>query len=327
MKKGYKILIITALFISGLSFTAWNVFNYYWRTQGTVNTFSTFTEPEALSFSKIKWVEDSFGTFKTDISAFFIKVELNGVDDSFYMQFDTGTSQTLFYGKTLHALKAKHPSFEPVESQSGNYWLKSPVLKIGDLNFGARDLLVKADLGSEEIDPSFTIIGTIGFDAIVGRKLILDFKNNQLTITNKDINKLNYIFKPLEGASLDRFPILIPAEVDGEDVQLLYDTGSSMFPLIVDNQKLLHIENAGRTDTLCCITSWGKSYDFYRRKLNTDIKIGNLVEKQPYVYSSKSMDQYDYFPNWLMMGIAGNHMFIDKILLIDTQNNIFGICD
>jgi len=38
---------------------------------------------------------------------FFVKVELNGIDDSFYMQYDTGTQQTLFYGKTLNALQAK----------------------------------------------------------------------------------------------------------------------------------------------------------------------------------------------------------------------------
>jgi hypothetical protein len=37
------------------------------------------------------------------------------------------------------------------------------------------------------------------------------------------------------------------------------------------------------------------------------------------------MDQYSVFPNWLMMGLTGNQMFLNKVILVDTENNIFGI--
>lgn len=325
MHKKLTILLLALVFITGLLFTVWKVFNYYWRTRETINTFHSFIEPDTLSFIDIKWVGDSYGPLKTDIGSFFVKVKLNGVDDSFYMQFDTGTSQTKLYGKTLNALKEKYPSFELTKSESGNYWLESATLSIGDVSLQADNLLVLPNFGNAKIDTVFTVLGTIGYDAIVGRKLILDFKNDRLAITTKDLKYLDITFTEIKVASLDRFPILIPAEVDGEKVQLSYDTGSSMFSLVVDNKKLQNIENAGSIDTLCCATSWGKSYDFYRRRLNSSIKIGGLVEKRPYIYSSNAMDQYSIFPNWLMMGLTGNKMFIDKVILIDTENNIFGV--
>jgi hypothetical protein len=146
-----------------------------------------------------------------------------------------------------------------------------------------------------------------------------------LTITAKELNDIEYSFTILEGASLDRFPILIPAKVDGKSVQLQYDTGSSMFPLILDNKRLLSINNAGETESLCCITHWGNASEFYRRRLNSEIKIGRLTEFNPYIYGSPSMEQFSYFPNWLMMGITGNQLFIDSVLLLDTKNNQFGI--
>jgi hypothetical protein len=325
MNKVVKVLLILAFITSALLFGSWKVFNHYWRTNSTVNTFGTFTEGDVPTPTKIKWVEGTYGSVTSPISAFFVEVQLNGISDSFYMQFDTGTPQTVLYGKTINKLNEKYPTLNLTQSESGNYWLESADLKIGRARLQAEQLLARPTMGSDSLDSNFIIIGSIGFDAILNKKLILDFKNNLLTLTNKDINQPEYAFKNVEGANLHQFPILLPAIVDGEKVQLQFDSGSSMFSLIMDNQKLADLKNADEIDTLCCITSWGKSFDFYRRKLETNIKIGNITEDKPYVYSSNSMNQYSYFPNWLMMGQTGNKIFIGKILLIDTDNNIFAI--
>ncbi|AFU69880.1 hypothetical protein P700755_003230 [Psychroflexus torquis ATCC 700755] len=37
-----------------------------------------------------------------------------------------------------------------------------------------------------------------------------------------------------------------------------------------------------------------------------------------------SLSQSDYFPNGLMMKLAGNEFFLNKVLFIDTENNFFG---
>lgn len=134
-------------------------------------------------------------------------------------------------------------------------------------------------------------------------------------------------FNQVKGASVDRFPILLPAEVDGEKVQLWFDTGSSMFSLLLANNKLAALDNAGAIDTLCCISAWEKSYEFYRRELKGSIAIGNLYEQKPKVYASEAMNEVAYFPNWFMMGITGNQFFLGKVILVDTENNIFGISD
>jgi hypothetical protein len=327
VNKAFKILIIIFISLLILAFTGWQTFNYFWRTKSTVNTFSEFIEPDSVSFSPIIWRKGNFGGVSTDIGSFFVKVELNGVNESFYMQFDTGASQTVLYGRILNQLKEKYPNLAPSKNSSGNDFFKDAQLKIGDAILETDYLRILSNMGSNKIDSSFNIIGTVGFDAIYNRKLILDFKQNRLAITNRKIEDLNYPFQELKGASLDRFPILIPAEVDGENVQLWFDTGSSMFSLITAEQKLQDIENASTIDTLCCISVWGKSYDFYRRKLNSEIKIGNLTNKNPDVFATENMNQIANFPNWLVMGITGNQMFLDKVLLIDPKNNYFGISD
>ncbi|HET8858531.1 hypothetical protein [Marivirga sp.] len=327
MSKLFKIFITLFITFLILSFAGWHTFNYYWRTKSTVSTFSNFTEPDSLSFSEIIWREGNFGNIKTEIGSFFVKVELNGVNDSFYMQFDTGAPQTVLYGRKLNKLKEKYPNLSPATNDSGKEYFKDAQLKIGDIILETDYLRILPEMGSAEIDSAFNIIGTIGFDAILDRKLILDFRNDKITITNQDVKDLNYSFDLVNGVSLKRFPILLPAQVDDENVNLFYDTGSSMFSLILPPNKLSNMDNSQTIDTLCCISAWGKSLEFYRRKLNSDIKIGKIIENQPDIYAASSMNPYSYFPNWVMMGVTGNQMFLNKVLLIDTKNNIFGISD
>jgi hypothetical protein len=325
--KAFKILTIILITLLILAFAGWQTFNYYWRTKSTVKTFSQFSEPDSISYTPILWRKGNVGSIKTDIRSFFVKVKLNGIDDSFYMQFDTGASQTVLYGNTLTQLQRKYPSLSISKGASGNDIFKNAQLKVGSINLEADYLKILTDMGRKEIDSAFNIIGTIGFDAIIDRKLILDFKEDRLAITNKDKKDLGYSFNDLEGASLDRFPILIPAIVDGDNVQLWYDTGSSMFSLITAEQKLKELKNASLPDTLCCISVWGKSYNFYRRKLNSEIRIGNLTHKNPDVFATENMNQIANFPNWLVMGITGNQMFLDHVVLVDNKNNYFGISD
>jgi hypothetical protein len=327
VNKAFKILLIVAITLLILTFAGWQTFNYFWRTKSTVNTFSSFDEGDSLIYSKIIWRKGTFGSIKTDIGSFFVKVQLNGVDNSFYMQFDTGAAQTVLYGNILEQLQKKYPSLTISESASGNDIFKDAQLKIGNTSFEADYLRILPNMGKNKIDSAFNIIGTIGFDAILNRKLILDFKQDQLAITNKNHKDVGYNFKELEGASLDRFPILIPAEVDGEKVQLWFDTGSSMFSLITAEQKLQNLKNDSPIDTLCCISVWGKSYDFYRRTLHSQIKIGDLTLKNPDVFATENMNQIANFPNWLVMGITGNQMFLDHVVLVDNKNNYFGISD
>ncbi len=325
MKRKFgKILIITSAVIITLIFAAWQTFNHYWRTNQTFDTFTTFTEPDSLSFTDIIWHESSFGSIHTAIGSFLVKVQLNGIDDSFYMQFDTGTPRTMLYGRTLKKLKEKYPSLKTGQSKNGNTYFSSVQLKIADVAYEADSLRILPNMGSNILDSSFNIIGTVGYDAIVGRKLILDFKNNHFAITNKSFEELGD-FRHVEGASVDRFPILLPAKVNDEEVQLWYDTGSSMFSLLLANNKLAALDNAGAIDTLCCTSAWGKSYEFYRREIEGSISIGDLNEQTPQVYASEVMNEVAYFPNWFMMGITGNHIFLDKIILVDTENNVFGI--
>jgi len=78
------------------------------------------------------------------------------------------------------------------------------------------------------IDSAYKI-GTTGYDAILNRTLILDFKNNRFSITNKSIDDLGYSVK-LVDCSVNKYPAFISAKIGNKKVRFMFDTGSSIFP-------------------------------------------------------------------------------------------------
>jgi hypothetical protein len=326
MRKRNKIIVWSLGAILLLMCVGWMVFDYYWRTRATITTFSRYSEHEVITPAKIRWKAASYGDFKTDISSFYVPVQLNSIDRTLYMQFDTGTPRTVLYGKTLATLKQTYTFAKERNSKSRkNTWQSDITLQIGSSRLWADELLVLSHMGTATIDSSFTVIGTLGYDVLLDRKLLLNFKENEFLLTEKSKSQFEYNFSAIEDSSIDRFPMLLPAKVDGKNVSLHYDSGSSMFPLIVDQKRFENLTNTSVTDTLCCVRSWGKSYEFYRKQLHSTITLGEFTTVKPYIYSTKSMEQYQYFPDWLLMGLMGNVLFMDKVLWIDTNQNFFGV--
>lgn len=325
-----KKLLRVALYIFGILFLliiiGVPISISYLRSSSTIETFLNFEESEDLSFSKMVWRSDSLGNEEIEKVAFFIPVKIEGITDTLYMQFDSGTQTTILYGKTFDALTENNQAIETYYDDDSLRFLKSPTLLLNKLEFEAEKLRIAKTLGNENYDPSFIIIGTIGFDIFVNRTLILDFKNDQLAISDRVTNDLNYNLSYVEDASIDRFPLLVPATVGDKSTNLFYDTGSSMFSLLTSNKRLAKIDD-NPADSLCCISSWGRQFPVYKKDLTTPIKIGSSsFDNQP-IYSCEVLDMVDYAPSWYLYGITGNRLFDNKIVVIDTKNNLLGIED
>ncbi len=43
------------------------------------------------------------------------------------------------------------------------------------------------------------------------------------------------------------------------------------------------------------------------------------------VYGCEVLDMVDYIPSWYLFRMTGNRLFNNKIIVIDTKNNKFGI--
>lgn len=324
MRKTLKFLLYTCLLLLVLLVIGIPTYISYWRNSATKNTYTSFTEPAHISFCHIKWTSDFLGDEKIEKIAFYVPVKVKGLKGNFFMQFDSGTQTTLFYGKTLNQLLKSPHSIETYYTKDSLRYVRKPIINIGDNELKADKIRIASTLGSATIDSSHIVIGTMGFDAFVNRTLILDFKTDKLAITEKSAHDLSYSMQYVENASVDKFPFIIPAQINGKNTRLFYDTGSSMFSLITSNQRVRDI-NTDKMDSLCCISHWGEQYPVYRKQLHTPIKIGNYAYENQSVYGCQVVDMVDYVPSWYLYGMTGNRLFDQKIVVIDTENNLFGI--
>ena len=325
MKKTIKVILYSILILVTLLLIGIPIYISYWRNSNTLNTFAQFEEPNDIAYSNIIWVDDTIGGELIKKTAFFVPVKIDGIKENLYMQFDTGNGATVLYGKTVNKLLENYPNIKTSFSKDSIQYFNNATINIGNLKLNAEKLKLLEYMGSSEIDSSFIKIGTLGFDTFVGRTLILDFKKNKIAITNKSIEELEEKYEIIEKASVDKFPLLIPVKIGDENSRLFYDTGSSMFSLLTSEKKLASLKSTKKTDTLCCVRSWGKDYEIYRKQIDVPIKIGNSVHKGEYVYGYFKLKSIDYVPNWFLFGMTGNRLFENQKIVIDNKNNKFGI--
>ncbi len=324
MKILKKTLIILFLFTMILV-TSTVIYYHYWRGSQTLNTFYDFSEPALIDYNPIYWKTGNIGDLEIEKTALFIQVKVNGLNQKFYMQLDTGTPETVFYGKIITQLTDKLPSLKPQHQMGSTYYLNKVLLHVGKTKLKAKQIRVLPSMGNAVLDTSFTVIGTLGFDVLVNRTLVLNFKKNKLAITSKDIDKINANAHLVKGASVSQFPILLPATINHRQVRLFYDSGSSMFSVLTSIRNLSKLKSDVTTDSLCCVNNWTRQLMVYRKTITSKIKIGTILANNKYVYGMDIMGKVDYLPDWFLYGITGNKLFDNKIIIIDNKNNQFGI--
>lgn len=321
-KKTLKILLIVVLILA----VAILSYYMYWRNSKTINTFTYFSEPTEIVYSDLIWKSDSIQDMLFDKAFLFVPIKIEGIEQQLYMQFDTGIPETNLYGITLNELLKGNKVLKASYTKDSIQFLNNPTLNMDGIQFKTDKLKMLAR-GTTEIDTSFIVIGSLGLDAIVGRTLLLDFKNNKIAITEKSINSFGKQLIEVEGASVNQFPLLIPAKIGQKSVRLFYDSGSSMFSLLTSEKRLAALQSESSIEKLCCIGSGGKDYEIFRKQINENIQIGNTIRKAEYVYGFFRLNVMDYLPQSFLYGITGNTMFDNQFLIIDMKNNVMAIAE
>ena len=327
IKKILKVILYIVIVLVIITAIAVPVGLNYFRNKLSVNTFETFSEPKQLTFGKIVWHDGEINGLTVKKMGLFIPVKIEGINENFYMQLDLGANSTLLDEAILNKVLINYPNFKMSVSKKGKNFLDNVTLKLANskLIFNAKKIPIYGEKDISKIDSLYKI-GTLGYDAILNKTLILDFKNNRFSITNKSIDDLGYSIK-LVDCSVNKFPAFISAKIGNKKVRFIFDTGSSIFPAITSIKNLNSINKAGEVDTLCCIHAWGNDYKMLRRKLSVPIKIGNDTFNNEYVYATRKDQVYSYLPNWYLFGMTGNILFDGKIIIIDTKNDKFGIVE
>ncbi|MCJ7932763.1 MAG: hypothetical protein MUW56_03780 [Chryseobacterium sp.] len=295
------------------------------------------TTDDNIPWIKFNWVGDYIGNHYFDKAYINIPVQIEDLPYRFDAQFDLGSFATVIYGKSI----THYSSFSPNLKESGDTLrikgrkfplLKNITLRLDKTTFPNLTVVKLPGFG-KEIPPdsvktsSVKHIGTIGVDLCANKTLIIDYPNRRIAILD-DIPKsflAKTEFLPAKFNKDDR--VMIPFAIGNKTEFLMFDTGSSAFPIITFPKyaELITDPKEPVTDSLG-VSSWGAVHQMYKKKMNKRMHLGKSPVKNEYVYySDKAASSQKFFDDNGIFGFTGNVLFLDKILIIDFKNKKFGI--
>lgn len=273
-----------------------------------------------LSWAKFTWSSENIGGRHFEKTAMLIPVEIEGLPYDFRFQFDLGSNLTLLQGNTLNTILKKHPKFDRMLKQNV---FKDLVLSFGGIKATTKYCHVKENYGewlsvSTLTDTIPIHIGTIGADMFQNKILIIDYPNQRFAVCDTLPNSLQPTFTKITLDELGR--VMLPLQLKERTYKVMFDNGSSLFPLIMANNKIDAFSTATNTDTITT-SSWGTIYKFIGRPLNKEFQLAgqtfsNVIVYADYRHEAKTND-YD--------AIAGNALFWEKTVIVDFKNKRFGV--
>ena len=249
--------------------------------------------------------------------AILLPVKLDGISKVFYMQLDFGSPFTLFYSKTISSIQSKFSTEINFNKSSDAISLK---FDLGKMTISS-DKFKVLDYGEvADLENSNTIIGTIGTDLLEKKVVTLNFKDNYCLFNDDQVT---------DGFSFDfkKRRILFPAKLNGKNLKLLYDSGTSGYELITDYSEWekYRLKNGKiKTDSG---NSWGNTLTVNTAPAKQKIEIGNKnlnLSEVTYIEGTTKMQ------NLLMklsgmQGMIGNKLFLDHQMIIDCKNEKFKV--
>ena len=279
-----KLLFLTVLVMASFSFA-----------QIKAQKPLTPTSGEVECQMPIQWLATSW----SPKSVALIPVSIPGSDRTFYMQFDLGAPQSLLYQTSLNSLDA-------LPSQ----------IQLENLTF-ASSSFQSIDYG-DTLDPETTypIIGTFGCDLIQNRIAVLDFANDVISITAE--------LPPTEADQFQPFHfqpgfVLLPAKVAGKESLVMYDSGSSAFDFITDQETWEAWSIAGSEVQTVSSNSWGQTLTPHTAPCDKTLHFGDTpIQLETITYmEGTSKEQIAQMKASGMQGMIGNKIFTGHVLVLD----------
>jgi len=261
------------------------------------------------------------------LDALLVPVELKNHPGEFWMQFDLGAPITVLYSGKMASLQARDGGVQ-IRTDEKRKYVDNISFRIGSQPILARTLRVyKTEEPIHWNKPEEQqIIGTLGSDFIDGRVLVIDYPNKRFALHRQlpaDI-AASLVYAPLK---FKERRLLIPFTLDGKTSDLMFDTGSSAYSLLTSQSNWKALARPGAVATRSGINSWGNT--LYVNEIATDasIQIGltNFKLGEVAYVEGTSLTQ-----DWLMRfsgmgGMTGNRLFLNKMIVVDTREQRFGI--
>lgn len=195
-----------------------------------------------------------------DHAALLVPVTFDGMAGKpLYLQVDWGHPVTVLYGhKWAHLASRLRATGLELDETKGV--VRNLRFKVGGLAIAASQVAILPTQGTgirwdaEDLE----IIGTLGADAVQGCTVVMDFKADRIQVATH---------RALVARPGDRFVpfrirwrrMLLPAQLGGKDLPLLYDSGSSAFAFITDEPSWNRLKRAGAAPEAFPVKSWKRT--------------------------------------------------------------------
>ncbi|MBB4799994.1 hypothetical protein HNP37_000033 [Flavobacterium nitrogenifigens] len=251
-------------------------------------------------------------------SALLFPIKLEGINQTFYMQFDSGSPITVFYKNALESISKKHQNqlhFNSEKNQIATHFTIGK-MDIISSNFEVLNYGNKVDFEDPNAE---NIIGTIGTDLLEKRITVLDFKNNKCSFTEQiqEKNFVDFEFKKRK--------ILISAKVENENLKLLYDSGTSGYELITTKEVWKKYKNTNSKIKTEKGNSWGNTLSVFSASAKKKILFGNLelnLSEVTHIEGTSDLQKF-LMKRSGMQGMIGNKLFLNHKLTLDCKNQKF----
>jgi hypothetical protein len=312
-----KLIILTSFFTVLITFSSCN---------------SNLLDREKIQWISFEWSGDSLGDKYFDKTAMFVPVSFTGIPHKFIAQFDLGSNASIIYGNPIRSYLSRYPDFaKQLDTTNAGFRIgefKNIELSLDNYKTKLAIVPYYKDFG-EDIHPDSINsttkkhIGTIGVDILQDKILIIDYPNKRIAILdsiNSDIKgEFDFISCQIKNGR-----IKLPLTINGSTQWYMFDTGSSIFAIITDENNWKSMCDLSQTDTIR-ISSWGEYYNVYGAKTNTNIYLDKIKLPETYAYMTPLEGYLGLFKQEGISGLTGNAYFVNNIIAIDFKNIRFGI--
>jgi hypothetical protein len=323
MKQSLKILTAVVLIIVIACGTS------YLTDTSTYTNWKITHPATSISWAKFEWANDNLGGKHFEKTAMLIPCTIEGVKNPVTFQFDLGAGLTGLYENAFVSFYTQSPQLQHKIKRfksSLQFWNKNKCIENLEIHFGdytavnATGFIYKGYGEQKKLhNTSDTVhLGSAGTDLFKDKILIIDYPNKQFAICETIPPGYQQNLVDIEISNQNK--IILPMTLRGKNYRIMFDNGSSIFPLITAAKNISNFSGAADSDTIE-ISSWGKTHMVTGKLLKDTFELAGKKFSNIKVYANHSGPGIDDKTD----GMTGNALFWNNTIIIDFKNRKFGI--
>lgn len=326
MRRSIKILGLTLLIIIGVCGISYLTDKTTYTNWKLTNNSTDKTE---ISWARFNWGGDTLNGKYYAKASMQIPCKLEGLPNIFTFQFDLGANLTGVYENSFSSF---YPLRKDLENKIGRlksplqFWNKNIVFKNCKISFGNYTAtnqvsFIYRNYGQKIINPNLTDtfhLGTIGADLFKNKILIIDYPNKKFAIC--DTMPKQFAINLINIELGKNGEIILPMKIHNKTYRIMFDNGSSLFPIITQAKNISKFSTLPDIDTIQ-ISSWGTKHNVTGKLITDTFTLAGQTFSNVEVYANHSGLGTDKTTD----GTTGNYLFWDKTIIIDFKNKKFGV--